>query len=54
MVEVVTVSLLILQKTTRFFRQITRYSIGLFFHSLPAAGPPGGGLNNAQPALIRW
>ena len=38
-----------------FFRQITRYSIGLFFHSLPAAaGPPGGGLNNAQPALIRW
>ena len=51
MVEFVTVSLLILQKTTRF----TRYSIGLFFHSLPAAaGPPGGGLNNAQPALIRW
>ena len=50
MVEFVTVSLLI-----HFFRQITRYSIGLFFHSLPAAaGPPGGGLNNAQPALIRW
>ena len=48
MVEVVTVSLLI-----HFFRQITRYSIGLFFHSLPA-GPLGGGLNNAQPALIRW